>query len=626
VRGGTYFLSEPLVLGPEDSGTEECPVTYAAYRKEKPIISGGRKIADWRQVAVDGRQLWAAEIPEVRRGERFFHELWVNGRRCTRARHPNKGYLKVAEVPEATPQTPWSEGQKSFRFEEGDLKAWSTISDAEVVVMNRWVDSHLPVTGVDEAKRLVTFSKRSVFHLDPGDLYYVENALELLDQPGEWHLNEKTGTLYYMPRPGEDLTQAEVIAPVLTQVLRLEGRPETERFAEHLTFRGLTFAHAEWYFPTGSHQERGLPTPLVIEWFNPEVGGFGQAAVGVPGAVYGHGARSCVWDGCTIAHSGTYAIQLGRGCQHNRIVRCDLFDLGAGGVKIGETTITGNPAEQTHSNEVSDCHIHDGGLIFHSGIGIWVGQSYDNRFLRNHIHDFYYSGFSVGWTWGYGESLARGNIVEKNHVHHIGVRSDGDGPILSDMGGIYTLGIQPGTAIRSNLFHDIAGLRYGGWGIYFDEGSTHIVAENNIVYRTTHGGFHQHYGRENVVRNNIFAFGRDQQIQATRPEPHQRFTFEGNIVYWEEGSLLAGSFSDFHFVFDRNLYWRTDKGEIRFDSLSWEEWKAKGMDKTSSVADPLFVDPKRDDFRLKPGSPALKMGFKPIVTREIPNTGMKRGR
>ncbi len=589
VRGGTYFLTEPLVFTPEDSGTAECPVTFAAYKDEKPIISGGRRIEGWKQVTVNGKTLWAAEIDEGW----FFRQMWANGQRRVRARHPQKGYLSVVESPDATDK--WNEGQTNFKFRKGDLKAWRTLKDAEMVVMCRWVDSHLPIESVDEENQLVTFRKRSVFRLEPGDPYYVEHAFELLGSPGQWYLDKQKGTLYYTPMPGEDMSRTEVIAPVLEQAVRLEGDPQTGKFVENLTLRGLTFSHTEWWLPEDS-----------------EVGGFSQAAVGVPGAVYGQGVRNCALENCTIAHVGNYALELARGCQNNRVIECALFDLGAGGVKIGETGIRESEIEQTYGNEVSNCHIHDGGVIFHPAIGIWVGQSYDNRLTRNHIHDFYYSGFSVGWTWGYGRTLARGNVVAFNHVHHIGIRSDGDGPILSDMGGIYTLGMQPGTVVRHNVFHDIAGLRYGGWGIYFDEGSTHIVAENNLVYRTTHGGFHQHYGRENVVRNNVFALARDQQIQRSRLETHLSFTFERNIVYWREGNLLAGNVEGLNFAFDRNLYWREGGGEITFGGMSMEEWQEKGMDTNSLIADPLFVATEEDDFRLKPGSPALKLGFVPF--------------
>lgn len=607
LRGGIYFLPEPVTVTPEHSGTEKCQVVISAYRNEKPVISGGRRITGWSQTEVNGRTVWVASLPEVKEGKWFFRQLWVNDKRAVRARHPNTGYLQIAEVLDVTPQTPWHQGQKRFRFHEGDLKAWNTVTDAEVVVMNRWVESRLPVISVDEKERIISFGKRSVFKLDIGDPYYIEHALELLDEPGEWYLDKQTGTLYYLPRPGEDMTKATVIAPVLEQIVRMVGEPKAGQWVEHIVWRGIAFSHTEWYFPADYKPN----------WPSHDVGGFPQAAVGVPGAIYGEGVRYCVFENCAIAHVGTYGVELARGCHHNKIVGCTITDLGAGGIKIGETAIRSDKDEQTHSNEISDCVITNGGKMFHSAVGVWIGQSYNNLLTHNEIADFYYTGISIGWTWGYGQSLAGGNIVEFNRVHHIGKRSDGDGPILSDMGAIYTLGIQQGTVIRNNLFHDIAGLRYGGWGIYFDEGSTGIVAENNIVYNTTHGGFHQHYGRENIVRNNVFAYGRNWQIQVTRPEPHLRFRFEGNIVLGRTEQWVAGNISDFNFVFDRNIYWREGGGPIRFGNLSWEEWRSKGMDKNSIIADPLFVSPEKGDFRLKPGSPALSSGFKPISLEQI---------
>src|ERR1035441_5825251 len=408
------------------------------------------------------------------------------------ARHPNRGYLGMAELPDKAGE--WTQGQTRFRFREGDLKAWDSITNAEVVAMTKWVESRLPVTGVDEKGRIVTFSKRSVFGLEPGDLYYAEGAFEFLDEPGEWYLDAATGTLYYLPRPGEQITAVQAIAPVLPQVVRIEGRPEAGQFVERVVVRGLTFSHTEWCFPDGFHS--GKNKPNISPAPKAEVGGFGQAAVGVPGAVWGEGLRDCVFEDCRFSSLGNYGLELTRGCQRNRIMRCEFSDLGAGGLKIGETSIRDQAAEQTGGNEISGCHIHDGGKMFASGIGIWIGQSPSNRILHNLIHAFYYTGISIGWTWGYGPALATNNTVALNHVHHIGVKSDGDGPILSDMGGIYTLGKQPGTTVRNNLWHDIAGIRYGGWGIYFDEGSSGIVAGSNVVYRTTHGGFHQHYRSE----------------------------------------------------------------------------------------------------------------------------------
>lgn len=617
VRGGLYALAEPVVFTPEDSGSPQRPVTVAAWPGEKPVLSGGRRITGWKPLTVNGTPLWAAEIPEVRAGQWFFRQLWVNGARRGRARHPNTGYLAVEAILDAKADGNWAEGQTRFRFKAGDLQAWPTVNRAEVRVMNRWVESHLPVVKVDEAERLVMFSKRSVFKLEPGDLYYLEHALEALDTPGEWYLDRAKGMLYYMPLPGEDMTRAEVIAPVLAQVVRFEGQPETGQFVDHLAFRGLTFAHTEWYFPggfdSGKDKAEVWPPPKA------EVGGFAQAAVGVPGAVRGEGLRHTTFDGCAFLHLGDYALELGRGCQNNRVSQCDLGDLGAGGIKLGETAIRTTDAEVARDNEISDCHIHDGGLIFHSAIGVWIGQSPGNKLLHNHVHDFFYSGISIGWTWGYGQALATNNTVEWNHIHHIGRRSNGDGPILSDMGGIYTLGRHTGTVVRNNLWHDFAAFRYGGWGIYFDEGTAGLLCENNLVYRSTHGGFHQHYGRDNIVRNNIFAYARDWQVQRTRAEAHRSFTFEHNIVLWNQGKLLDGNFSGTpeNYAFDSNLYWREGGGEVRFDKWSLEQWQQRGQDTNGLIADPLFANPAQDDFTLKPGSPAFTLGFKPINLKGV---------
>jgi hypothetical protein len=595
VRGGMYRLREPLVFAPEDSGTTACPVTYAAYQNERPVISGGRAVTGWRQALVNGRQLWVADIPDVRAGQWYFHQLWVKGERRTRARHPNDGFLRIASVPDVTAETQWNQGQSRFQFAPGDIRLWKNLQDVDVVVLHLWIDSRMAVTAVDEPQRIVSFAASSRFRLTDGAepaRYYVENALELLDTPGEWYLDRKTGTLYYLPLPGEEMERVEVVAPALTELLWLKGKPEAGQFVEHLRFRGLSFAHADWWLP------RDNPGDV-------------QAAHQVPGAIRGDGARHCAFEGCTVAHVSSYAIELSRGCRQNRIVGCELFDLGAGGVKIGESAIRDEAALQTHGNEITDSHIHHGGRSFHRAVGVWIGQSGENRIAHNHIHDFYYTGVSIGWTWGYGRALARANLLEYNHIHDLGKGW------LSDMGGVYTLGLQPGTIIRGNRFHDIAAYNYGGWGIYFDEGSTDILAEGNLVYRTTHGGFHQHYGRDNIVRNNLFADGRDWQIQRTRSEPHRSFTFEHNLVIWREGKLLQGSWQDLKAAFDHNLYWREDGNEIRFADRTWDEWRAAGMDPHSVIADPLLTRGKKDEFVLRDGSPALALGFHPLDLSQV---------
>ena len=603
LRGGTYALAEPLVLTPEDSGTADAPVTYAAHADEKPVISGGRAVTGWVKRDTRAGPVWEAKLSSPMPGAGPFRSLWVNGGRRTRARHPDKGkgLLKVAEVPGATAE--WTAGQKEFRFKEGDIPA-TLPTGAEVVMTSRWVESRLPVTKVDAAQRLVHFDRKSVFVTQPDDRYWIEGAAEFLTEPGEWHYDRQASVLHYRPMPNESPENARAFVPALPQVLLIRGDPASGKFVEHVTFRGVAFSHTEW-----GHDSPGADNTR---------SGFSQAAVGVPAAVHAVGAKTCAFDRCTFSNLGTYALHLAGGCANNRVTHCTITDLGAGGVRIGETSLATDDARKTRHNELSDCTITDGGRLFPSAIGVWIGQSSDNRVAHNEIANFYYTGISVGWTWGYGPSLAKGNIIEHNHVHHIGHLGGEPEPILSDMAGIYTLGIQPGTVIRHNRFHDIAAVKYGGWGIYFDEGSSEILAENNLVYRTTHGGFHQHYGKDNVFRNNVIAFGRDAQVQRTRSEAHRSFTFERNIVYWAAGNPLTGNWDNRNVAFDRNVYWRVDgKTDFLFAGMTFDQWRQQGMDANSRIIDPGFANAAAGDFALRPGSPSAGVGFVPFDLKDV---------
>ena len=598
VRPGHYHLTEPFVLEPADSGRSDCPITYKADGEDKPIFSGGRRITGWQRGA---NGVWTAMVPEVKAGEWFFRSLFVNGERRPRTRTPNDGYFHVAGKAPARRDPKIGEKaareRTAFCFKPGDIKPWEHLDEVNVVVTHSWATSRHRIASVDPSANIVEFTgpARWPFLQWRGDQrYYVENLPEALDAPGEWYLDRREGVLSYIPPPGEDPREAEIVAPVLTELVRLRGDADAGELVEHVRLSGLAFRHADWTLGPRGHSDA-------------------QADVSVGAAVALEGAHHCVLENVEVAHVGRYGVSLGHGCRDNRLERCHIHDLGAGGVLLGETGLPEDERGRGERNTVFNCFIHDGGHVHASGVGVWIGKSSYNAVRNNEISDFFYTGVSVGWSWGYQPSSAHDNLIEYNHIHHIGFG------VLSDMGGIYTLGQSQGTRERYNIIHHVESATYGGWGIYPDEGSTDILIENNIVYRTKTGGFHQHYGRDNIVRNNVFAFARTAQLQRTRNEKHRSFVFERNIVYYDEGDLLASNWSGGRdrFEMDHNIYWNASGEPVKFAGKTSEEWQEIGHDAHSAIADPLFVDAQGYDFRLRPGSPALKLGFKPIDTSEV---------
>ena len=591
LRGGTYRLGEPLVFTPEDSGSAEVPTVFAAYPSEMPVLSGGRAITGWTKA--EG-ELWTATLPEVAAGQWYPQQLFVNGRRATRARTPNEGYFRSPGPlpgitnPQAERDNP--ETRIGFRYAEGDLKPWPDLADTLVVAFHSWTASLHWIDRLDEAEHTVRFTNPSGWphgYWDRPQRFYVENYREALDAPGEWYLDRATGVLTYWPLPGEDMAQADVTAPALRKLVRFAGVAEIGMTVDRVVLRGLSFRHAEWECDRTEAAD-------------------GQAAAFLEAAIVADGARSCTIEDCEIAHTGEYALWWRRGCTDCRVQRTEMRDLGAGGVRIGETVDP--PANQASQRCVVDnCFIHDGGKVFPAGIGVWIGRSSYHEVTHNEICDLLYSGVSVGWSWGYAPSSAHHNRIESNHIHHLGWG------VLSDMGGIYCLGISPGTVLRHNLIHDICSYSYGGWGLYTDEGSTDILLEGNVVYDTKSGGFHQHYGRENLVRNNVLAFSREGAVIRSREEEHLSFTFEGNIVLTDGGLPLGGNWSNGQFRMDRNLYWDlAAEDDLDFAGATFEAWQQRGFDGESQVVDPKFANAAARDFRLLPDSPALNLGFEPI--------------
>jgi hypothetical protein len=610
---GRYRLSRPLLFTPEDSG----PVTWAAAPGETPVLSGAAPVTGWRVESLHGTSVWTTDASALVKAIGPFRSLFVNGERRSRPRLPKEGYWRIESVPGRTlGGDHWKtlfEGSDAFVAAHGTVQPWRNLADVEAVVLHFWIEERLPLAGFDPAARLVRAGRKTLMALvdETGDAfprYWVENVLEAL-APGEWYLDRPSGRLHYAPRPGERPETTLVEVPVLTSLLRVEGEPERGRLVEGLRFEGLAFEHA------------GVPEA------EPAV----QAAWTTPGTLVLRGARNVSIEDGRVGGVGGYAVEIGPGCRDVRVVGNEITDVGAGGVKVDGSDAEGDPRLRTTTVAITDNHVHAIGRVFPSAIGVLVRHAADVEVAHNHIHDTFYTAISAGWVWGYAPSVTKGIRVERNHVHDVGQGA------LSDMGGVYTLGIQPGSVVRGNLIHGVKAAGYGGWAIYPDEGSSHLVIEDNVAFDTTGHVFHQHYGNENTVRNNVFAFGGEGVLALSRGPAHNggrgalAFTLERNILVSDGKPViatgLAGEGAEATgrpFLSDLNLFWDVSgapvvlgdgrgagKGGLRrvYDLAGWQ---ALGLDRHSLAADPGFVDLPGRDLRLRPDSPALALGFRPI--------------
>ena len=593
---GTYFLEKELEVASADA-----PIDFIGAKGCRTVFSGGRRLEPFKAGA-DG--IWRCKVPEGL----VFEQLWVNGRRAQIARHPNKfyNYILASADEDVDPLTGKIANLRHRGFFT-DPKGIACLAglpqdeleQAVIHVWWAWDDEFQRPIHVDAAKGYVILRRpvgRDFFKWPKWcTRFTVENCRTALDAPGEWFLDRKKGEVLYVPLPGEKAEDSCAIAPALGRIAFVHDSKGT-------TFRDISFEHNGWTIGPG-HFAR-------------------QSAFNSTSALEVSNATDVAFVNCRIAHTANYGLWFNEGT-HDSSVRHTLFeDLGAGGVRIGQRRWTEkSPPESLVSGIVVDDNIiHSGGHVFAAGTGVFITYARNCRVTHNEICDLYYSGICCGWCWGYAAAPNRDNELSWNHIHHLGKG------VLSDMGFIYTLGDSRGTVVMGNHGHDMFSYGYtgsGGTGLYPDEGSRGILWTSNLVHHTKTSALSQHYGKENRFCNNIFAFSTKTNSSVAgrwRVEKHTSLICSNNVFVWsgKDGRTAwrgpgKGRPAPVHdLVFGSNLWWSPDPISTNaFNGGTWEKWRADGMDEGSVIADPLFMDWPNGDWRLKPESPALKIGFKP---------------
>ena len=607
-REGTYVISQEISFDSSDRKN----VTYRSYPGEKVEFSGSKEISGFTETEINGVRAFVADV-EINGEEDYFRSLFKGEKRLSRSIYPKEGMLGIAD-PADNESVPASYSPDFFRHaaafyvNKKDIIDFANPTDVEVKIMHYWCDEHLPIHSIDTGTGRIEVSSPTAMRIRVDDYFVYENVKEALSLSGEWYLDRSEEKLYYIPEEGDTPESTVLYAGVNEKFFSITG-------AENISFQGIDFINSDWDYVNG--QFTGNPYDAAHHLYgNIKYGAVHpQAAFEVPAAVYVASSSEINFTDCLFKNISYTAIKFDKASVDCNVTSCKFDGIGANAVFIhGDFTV---PATTQRIN-VRDCHIGYYGRIFNNAIGILLTHAYDCELMNNEIHDGWYTGVSIGWNWGYSDNSTNKIKVQNNLIYNIG------NGWLSDMGGIYTLGIQPDTVLSGNEIYNVGcdegAYGYGGWGIYLDEGSSGITVENNLVYDCSSQTFHQHYGKDNVIRNNIFAFGGEGAFIISRHEEHNSLTLQNNILVTDNAAMYSRTIEENWFIDDSNLYWDykhggnvfSGYGMGLFDRKNLVIMKTRGYYNNGVFEDPLFKDAANRDFTLAENSPAITQGFVPF--------------
>ena len=527
---GVYAQRNSLFLRPEDSGTPDSPTVICAVDGAHPVISGGVAVTGWKRgcnhPAIPEKlkqKIWSAEAPLIGNRRVETRQMWVNGHKVQRAaQFPDGGLERMIDFnpEEQTITIPVSQSVNPERLQNA--------GQLEMIVHQRWAIAILRVKSIDakDGQAVVRFHEpeshlefahpwpQPVIGGEKGNSSFcLTNALELLDQPGEWFQEYPSGTIYYYPQAGENMETAEVIIPALETLVTIDGT--LSRPVKHIQFNGITFAHTSWMRPSfQGHvtlqggfplldayklQEPGLPEKAELEnqaWIiRPET------------AIRVRGAEHIDFKHCTFRHLSSTGLDYEWAVTASSVEDCQFTDIGGTALLVGafpdggfETHIPFIPADvrelcshiTIRNNFISNVTNEDWGCV-----GIGAGYVRNMDISHNEVCHLNYSGICVGWGWTSLESGMCNNRIEANYVHHFARR-------LYDAGGLYTLSNQPGSVMRNNRIEHLIEAPYAtndrAFYIYLDEATDGYTMENNWCPAERFDS--NRPGKKNVWKNN----------------------------------------------------------------------------------------------------------------------------
>ena len=505
LQAGTYRLSQPIVLRPEDSGTR-------IVGGEGVVISGGVPITGWKK---EGR-LWVADVPLWNGRPLEFRQLWVNGRKAVRARNVPVSMSDGSDPFEQMNRIRSVDKERETIYIPRNAVANSSLftfhsSLPEMVLHEMWCVANLRVksaTVQGDSVALTFHNPESHIHfMHPwpspmvtpdgkrNSAFYLTGSLELLDEPGEWHLDSREQRLYYMPLKGEDMTTAEVIAPALETLLCVEGTPDEP--VSDVTLEGITFCHSTWLRPSlmghaplqaGMYMTEAYKIRPQISRPNGDHKLDNQGWVGRPAAAVAvNCAEGLTFSDCTFEHCASTALDYHLYINGGKVSGCRFKDIGGTAILAGSFGPEGHEAHKPYNptdrretctglvidgNRIDDAANEDWGCL-----GIAAGFVRDVSITNNEISNVSYTGISLGWGWNRQPCAMADNLVKGNYIHHYARHN-------YDCAGIYTLGAQPHTFIEENVIDSICTPSYvhdpDHWFyLYTDEGSSYITVRNN---------------------------------------------------------------------------------------------------------------------------------------------------